>query len=142
MQSYKSTRYRCDHCGKTSGSASAMKRHEAGCTMNPDRTCRFCMAGKVRQKPMVDLLALIAGKKDEAVSLLREATEGCPACIHAALKQSKMWCGWTEDEDGGFYDMPAFDFRSEVEQFWREINSEMNEEEDRRLHNLTPYYGD
>ena len=32
-------RYYCDHCKKVSGSPSAIRRHESGCTANPGRVC-------------------------------------------------------------------------------------------------------
>lgn len=34
-------RYYCDHCQKGSGSPSAMRRHEASCTLNPRRRVRI-----------------------------------------------------------------------------------------------------
>ena len=85
-------RYYCDHCPKGTGSASFMRRHERGCTANPARVCGFCgRNGDVQD------LATILVTPQLAVSLnpwegrmvaLREATDNCPACILAAIRQS------------------------------------------------------
>ena len=48
---------------------------------------------------------------DPALTALREATEGCPACILAAIRQS-----------GNEPFMYGFDFTKECEKFWEYEN--------------------
>lgn len=141
MKTKRVNRYYCDFCKKSSGAAWAMERHEAGCTANPDRQCGMCeiSGGDARELPV--LIALLpngheylrridAGEKssnggmtyeiyDEAekavaatMPVLTEATEGCPACILAALRQS------------GCARFSKFDWKAERESFLAEVNHE------------------
>ena len=119
-------RYYCDHCKKAGGSSGHMKRHEAGCTANPARVCGVCRAAGISAQPLPDLIALARklatwhvgfeeegpahGSLDaEAMKALREAADNCPACILAALRQSR--CGSSE-----------FQFKSELLKLWAEVN--------------------
>lgn len=48
-------RYYCDYCNKGNGSASAMKRHESGCTKNPERACKMCeTVGNIQNDELFD----------------------------------------------------------------------------------------
>ena len=83
MRSALRRRYYCDHCNKGSGSPSAMKRHEKGCTKNPQRRCGMCLVyGRVNRSPS-DLLRVL---NEQGFEALKEATEDCPACILSALR--------------------------------------------------------
>ena len=77
-------RYYCDHCGKGSGSPSAMTRHERGCTKNPERVCGMCAAAETTHGYNVAELIGILDK--EGFKGLRSAVYDCPACILSALR--------------------------------------------------------
>lgn len=43
MKAFTTTRYRCDHCGRTLASKSRMRKHEAACHRDPaQRSCPTC----------------------------------------------------------------------------------------------------
>ena len=50
-------RYYCDHCKKGAGTRQSMARHEAGCTLNPQRECRMCL---MKDDERIDELSLVA----------------------------------------------------------------------------------
>lgn len=113
-------RYYCDHCKKAGGSKHHLQDHEKSCTKNPDRVCNFCLFLGEKQKPISKLLASIPvemlqgdelGSVDVPASL-RDAANGCPACILAALRQSwiRKWVN--------------FEYKKEVEQIFNEHNEE------------------
>lgn len=81
-------RYYCDHCKKASGSPSFMKRHESGCTNNPNRVCRMCAIladeGGPDPAPSRDELARILDA--QGFKALREAANDCPACILSVIR--------------------------------------------------------
>ena len=83
-------RYYCDHCGKGTGSPSYMRRHEAGCTKNPDRVCGMCaMVGQAsgKHKAGIEAWSACDGNYKEKMGWVRNATGNCPACILATLRQ-------------------------------------------------------
>ena len=69
-------RYYCDHCNKGNGSPSAMRRHERGCTMNPQRVCGMCKM--LAESGVMDP----APPRDELVCIMD--AEGFPAMCKAA----------------------------------------------------------
>ena len=73
-------RYYCDHCGKGNGSPSYMRRHESGCTLNPNRVCKMCIE---EQAPMADLIAVL---DEHGFDAMCEAANHCPACILSVLR--------------------------------------------------------
>ena len=108
MKTKRVNRYYCDFCKKSGGSSYHMKNHEKYCTMNPDRECRMCKFVDGSQLPMAELLALLPGIEKyeqvdeygndyysatlrpamiEPLKMLREATDDCPVCILATLRQ-------------------------------------------------------
>ena len=105
MRSRIVTVYYCGFCKKKLFVRSAMERHEKHCTANPDRVCLMCDMAQICQKPIAELLAIVAPSKhgDNSEGYLpdghtyrnrlqfdkelRAATEGCPACILATLRQ-------------------------------------------------------
>ena len=121
-------RYYCDCCKKSGAAAGAMKRHEAGCTLNPNRVCGMCVAhGDLVQAPMSELKAALlediaAGTyvsadpyrpdRDVVATTLRELCGNCPACILAAIRQTGGASGHRID----------FDYKKETEAFWSIIN--------------------
>ncbi len=91
-------RYYCDHCNKGNGSPSAMRRHEAGCTLNPHRVCGMCklrneQGGDEPAPPRDELLRILDAN---GFKVMCEAAHDCPACILAALRTKNR----PADEDG------------------------------------------
>ena len=133
MKVKKVNRYYCDFCKKSGAAAGHMNKHERRCTMNPKRECGMCVLinGAVAE-PMSVLLAILPDPADflvveeyigldaateETMTALREATNNCPACILAALRQrgilDKTW-------------VQSFNYKTEME-------TAMNEHNERQL---------
>ena len=93
MKKRKVWRYTCEFCGKSGCSGGHMKVHEASCTANPHRVCRMC---KHSPKDTAALVALLQAPGNTTADWqakmidLRFQTDGCPACILAAIRQSKV----------------------------------------------------
>lgn len=134
MRVRKVNRYYCDFCKKAGCAANHMKKHEDRCTMNPNRHCGMCAMLRKEQPQLSDLIATI--KKHcpdgywnnpnfddcnpyativKAVEEIRTITN-CPACIHAALKQS-----------GEYAPQDCFDFKEECKKAWAEFNENHRE---------------
>ena len=128
--------YCCDFCKKKGLSAGHMKKHILRCTCNPNRECRMC---KHPVKPL-SLIGLLPdpkqflkiekdynnnecyeGWKDtykEPLENIKKECNYCPACTLAVLRQSKV----------PLY-MLYFDYKKEVEEWWKEKNKIEWEEE-------------
>ena len=99
-------RYYCDHCNKGNGSPSAMRKHERGCTANPQRICGMCSmlareGGDMPAPPRDELVRIMDADGFEAMC---QAANNCPACILSALR-TKNYAG--DDEDPGGVRGPA-----------------------------------
>ena len=91
-------RYYCDHCNKGNGSPSAMRRHERGCTANPDRVCGMCArlheeGGDEPAPPAAELRKVLDA---EGFAAMCKAANDCPACILAVLRP----LNYCDDETG------------------------------------------
>jgi len=101
--------------------------------MNPNRVCRICKEyAEAPQTPLPDLMKALGGliitksenrfnvygcetyvieNEKEAIDKLREAANGCPACMLAAIRR---------------LDCPAgaltFSYKNEKEEFWAYYN--------------------
>lgn len=139
MRTKKVSRYWCDFCNKAGLRADAMQKHEKHCTMNPNRECRVCahinggggsdperLAGLVKLlptaveyahdgvgRPTPEYVAFCEAIQ-AAIPALREAADGCPACMMAALRQAKIPVPMAE----------SFNFKTEMESIWRNVNLE------------------
>ena len=126
------TLWYCGFCKKKTFMKYAMDRHERHCTANPDRICLMCEMAQICQQPMADLLKILEpsryGDSSEGYlpdghtyrnrlqfdKELRVATEGCPACILAALRQVQppaevdMDFKWKEESDAWVRDHTRF----------------------------------
>lgn len=99
MKRKKVWRYYCGHCKKSGGHAGYMRKHEKGCTNNPNRVCGMCArAGNVQHttKELIDSISKEHVKygtelSEEGLLLLREKVGGCPACVLAAFRQGDFW---------------------------------------------------
>jgi hypothetical protein len=89
-------RYYCDHCNKGNGSPSAMRRHERGCTLNPQRVCGMCKmldaAGGPAPAPLRD--ELVAILDSQGFKAMCEAANDCPACILSVLRTKNYKGDW------------------------------------------------
>lgn len=103
-------RFYCDHCGKGRFHRSAMKRHELACINNPARVCPLCSECKLPQVPMTELIAAVDYTR---LQPLREKANGCPACMLAAIVQSKQGC--YADEDDRWI---PFNYKEERDKWW------------------------
>ncbi len=134
-------RYYCEFCGKASCSGGHMRRHEESCTANPERICRMHANWIEEPQPtMASLLATIKAKRPgELVSFepysndfhrqdmehaaawaslmesLEEVAHGCPNCILAALRQSRIESYTTGH---AFVTGPIWDYKAVVLEFW------------------------
>ncbi|HEY0916520.1 MAG TPA: hypothetical protein VGE22_16725 [Solimonas sp.] len=132
MKTVKRTLYYCDHCGRRSFFRNSMEKHEAGCTLNPARVCRMhrFMDGATAPSMEALIAALTAGGFDGLV----KASDGCPACILAAIRQAPdaglkyeraPWSPFEGDrtwpvEDGRH----EWDFKKATAQFWNDYGRE------------------
>ena len=124
-------RYYCEYCKKSGGSKYHMANHEKHCTLNPDRECGMCELMDEAQKKMSELLNCLPEPEsfkleefgwvtypgldkaiEEAMPELREKTNGCPACIMAALRQKEIPVPMVE----------SFDYKKEFNALLQEIN--------------------
>jgi hypothetical protein len=127
--------YYCDFCKKSGRSGGHMKRHEAGCTANPNRVCSaHCKLTEYAapRAPLTELVALLKGVDTKAeLAALREAADDCPMCILAAIRQSRRQVIPDPDEDGMatccLYD---YDFRAELKSKWSDYNQAYEQEHD------------
>ncbi len=118
-------RYYCDHCNKGNGSPSAMRRHERGCTLNPQRKCGMCkmVADEVEGAPSRDELVRVMD--EQGFKAMCEAANHCPACILSALR-TKNFNGDSETppgvlgpEDG----RESWNYKQAKERWWKDYNS-------------------
>jgi hypothetical protein len=113
--------YKCEFCGKRGYSAGHMRRHEAGCTANPERACRMHAYFETPQIPVADLRkALDTRLPDCGMAELRRISGGCPMCMLAAIRQSEIQT-WDGDAEHPPRDL-GFDFKAELKAAWAGIN--------------------
>ena len=120
-------RYYCDHCNKGNGSPSAMKRHERGCTLNPQRVCGMCKmvhdeGGDEPAPPRDELVRVL---DEQGFKAMCTAAHDCPACILAALR--------TKNFKGDAYTPPgvlgpedgreSWSYKAAKQAWWDEWNS-------------------
>jgi hypothetical protein len=119
-------RYYCSYCKKSGCSKHHLERHEERCTMNPNRACGVCRLLDVEQGPLAPLLESLPnpaeyqefdefgcvefrlGFRDAVrtgVAKVREATNNCPACLMAAIRQRGI----------PMTELPDFDWEKEIE---------------------------
>lgn len=137
-------RYYCDHCKKVSGSPSAMRRHEQGCTANPARVCTMHekVTGGEDQPTREELLGAFMdpalGQDWKArMKALRESAHECPGCILFTIRQSGVTKRSMDPELGWWGPLPdemswpspygdtctlGFNFKRELQSAWSEYN--------------------
>ncbi len=121
MKTKKVSRYYCDFCGKGGCGAGHMKKHERGCTLNPDRQCGLCALFEEGQVIYADLDAALnkdivaGGEGVMKLENLRDASRNCPLCILSTLRLSKENEGSMEND---------FNFKNEIDAFWADYNAD------------------
>ncbi len=129
MKKVKKWRYYCDFCKKAGTYGPPMAKHEKNCTMNPGRGCGMCdrldnsfpEPIETLMAPLKELEALrlkqtktttigdleiegsprLVDETKAAIDKLRKLSGHCPACMLAAVRQSKA-------------DVEFFDYKAEV----------------------------
>lgn len=137
MRRKKVWRFYCEYCKKANCSGASISKHEKHCTMNPSRDCGMCRIADLPQAELSKTLAILPDPKqyedtsteeetgfvwtgytglteavEEVMQKVRDATENCPACIMAALRQRGI-------------PIPAvtsFDFTAECKSWWSDFN--------------------
>jgi len=103
--------YYCEFCKRHRLTKNAIEAHEPRCIYNPGRVCRWEFSSGEHGQIDVAAVAVLTAERElqaeEDVVWLREQTDGCPACMLAAVVQSGLF-GETRD---------AFDYKAEVERF-------------------------
>lgn len=144
MKTFKAWRFKCDFCGKNMRQRNAMAKHEAGCTLNPQRICRLheYATGSpllVSAQYLADVLFSHQRDIDHGLQALRDHCDNCPACILAAIRLAGFCSGTGKEghiENGEYvsdYVEPLigkkqFDFKKELEQVWIMVNDARQEE--------------
>ena len=119
-----------------------MGRHEKGCTANPERVCRFhkVVTGEpdIIAPSVASLVALFVahkGDEDHGLKVVKEACDGCPCCVLAALRQSGFCKGtgqntgqmegdeWVSEYQPPLIGTEQFDFKKECASVWSDVNS-------------------
>ena len=120
-------RYYCDHCNKGNGSPSAMKRHEAGCTKNPQRVCGMCktLADEGGPDPAPSRDELVRTMDTQGFPAMCAAANDCPACILSALRTKNG----IDDNGARFVAGPedgreVWSYTNAKAAWWQEFNDE------------------
>lgn len=108
-------RYFCEHCGKGGMRKDCIERHETICFRNPARLCIVCSPHYDAPHP-VDMAALKAAFDEAYVDGVRFAAGGCPACVMAAILQSRPRTPISSD------DWVEFDYKKELTDYLSERN--------------------
>ena len=109
-----------------------MKKHEDHCTKNPNRVCNVCVKLlEEKQTPISDLLKLLpvpeikddgygcmklisptTKELNDFLPALRDASNNCPACIMATLRQKGFYVSFATN----------FNWKNEMGKIWDNIN--------------------
>lgn len=106
-------RHYCDFCNKGGFKKMDMFRHESICIRNPDRKCGLCEDYRLETKPIPVLIAAI----ETSIAALSEACEGCPACMLAAIVQSR------DPQASKSENWVDFDYKTQLNEFHQEARS-------------------
>lgn len=123
-------RYYCEFCNKGGLVKRYIAKHEVSCTANPDRVCRLhqYVLMPTTQVPIKNLIACFASNKpDYGMAELRILADACPACILAAIRQSRILK--YDDPENPPPDL-KFDFKAELAALWKDSNEARAEASD------------
>lgn len=126
MRTKRMLRYFCDYCSKSGGRRDSMRKHESGCTLNPNRRCKMCAlmhewVNDDERASLKELIQIIDDAHftmpqlngDKILELIRKKTD-CPACTLAAIRQSKA-NQYDECDNTSTLWIPEFSFKKESE---------------------------
>lgn len=121
MKQIKKWRYYCDHCSKGGCSKGHIVKHEEHCIYNPQRECRMCEHATGEKGQTQTVHDLMEAFKEGDLDGLKERAQHCPACILAAIVQTKR-----AQEAAGTYraeeDYIDFDYKKAVADMWASAN--------------------
>lgn len=132
MNAKTKTIYYCDFCRKHGLLRGPMEKHEAGCTMNPQRVCRWAFDGHSNGSRVIDIAPLAewmrscAPLKRADIDALHDEVQGCPACMLAVLRQSGVEYHYDYTEGGS---ATLFVYQDEVERFRKDEREDADREE-------------
>lgn len=141
MKIIKKNVYYCEHCKKKGLSASAMTKHERGCTANPKRECRMCDGNDIPE--IVSMLKTrfelevkklrehdwgheyeetVVNWKGDVIKVdeVRNLVDGCPTCMLAVIRQTGLNRYWHKE-------FGEFDFKKEMQWAVSEKNKSHHE---------------
>lgn len=126
-------RYYCEFCKKANCCASAMTKHERGCTANQNRECGMCKATEHAQADLADIIdalehdveatkgedlydgsIIVCTIKNVEPRLAWIVADFCPACLLAAIRQIKR-------RDAVQF---QWDFMEAKKAFWQSFNEQ------------------
>ena len=113
MRSKTVLRFYCDHCSRGGFRKKDMQKHEDRCIYNPLRKCFLCEDARWDTPPMTELITAI----ETSLSELRHVTEGCPACMLAAIVQSRGEIRTKGAREDAWVD---FDYKKELSDYHAE----------------------
>lgn len=91
MRTKRVLRYYCDHCSKGGFKGPNIRRHEETCVHNPNRSCWACKEFELHPQ-LLEILVSLADAitpNGQNIGPLEKAADGCPACMLAAIVQSR-----------------------------------------------------
>lgn len=109
-----------------------MRRHESGCTVNPQRVCGMCAkfaeAGGDAPAPPRDELVRVLDA--DGFAAMCKLANDCPACILSAIR-TKNRMG---DDIGPYVEGPedgreSWSYKQAKEQWWKDFNESEQERE-------------
>lgn len=91
----------------------------------------MCGTHSLDPSPLLELIEIAKSYGDDQEKILnslRTAADGCPMCMLAAIRQSKIQGhSNTPDEEGNYWSfyLDSFDFKKERESLWRESSPDI-----------------
>ncbi len=111
MKIVKKNVYYCEFCDKHGLSSYHIRKHERGCTKNPDRKCGFCGAEGIPTK--YKIVGVHNNEWDGVSDVLTVEGGECPACVLAFVRKNLP--DFVKIKDGG-----DWDYKKAVERWWAE----------------------
>lgn len=100
-----------------------MERHERICVYRPDRVCPLCAEVKEEQRPLASILEAL--EQPDGLKAAREAANHCPACLLAAIVQSRRHLEKLGELEKGEGHFSEFNYKAELAS-WYGDNDQAN----------------
>jgi hypothetical protein len=114
-------RYYCDFCKKSGCSGGHIRKHERGCTRNPNRECGICRKVEYEQQPTP---ALLAALEEGGVEAVKKLAQDCPACVMAAIHALRAKEPLVFTIEDGYENYIEFDYKTAAASFWADHQEE------------------